>query len=69
MKYLYLLLHDNICLYSPFYFIFIYFLGEDKNIDHLVFVVHGIGPFADIRLNSFRSLIECGNEREEEGGN
>ena len=45
------------------------FSGEDKNIDHLVFVVHGIGPFADIRLNSFRNLIECGKrrgEREEE---
>ncbi|XP_011407929.1 PREDICTED: SEC23-interacting protein-like [Amphimedon queenslandica] len=34
-------------------------MGEDKNIDHLVFVVHGIGPFADIRLDSFRSLIDC----------
>lgn len=39
------------------------FSGEDKNIDHLVFVVHGIGPFADIRLNSFRNLIECGKRR------
>lgn len=33
-------------------------------------MVHGIGPFADIRLNSFRNLIECGKrrgrEREEE---
>ena len=47
------------------------FSGEDKNIDHLVFVVHGIGPFADIRLNSFRNLIECGKkrgERERRGG-
>ena len=33
------------------------FLGEPSQIDHLVFVVHGIGPYADLK---FRSLIECG---------
>lgn len=32
-------------------------LGEPSQIDHLVFVVHGIGPYADLK---FRSLIECG---------
>jgi hypothetical protein len=34
-----------------------YFAGEPSQIDHLVFVVHGIGPYADLK---FRSLIECG---------
>lgn len=33
------------------------FAGEPSQIDHLVFVVHGIGPYADLK---FRSLIECG---------
>ena len=31
--------------------------GEPAQIDHLVFVVHGIGPIADLR---FRNIIECG---------
>lgn len=31
--------------------------GEPSQIDHLVFVVHGIGPYADLQ---FRSLVECG---------
>ncbi|XP_015280565.1 PREDICTED: phospholipase DDHD2 [Gekko japonicus] len=31
-------------------------IGEPLQIDHLVFVVHGIGPACDIR---FRSLIQC----------
>uniref|UniRef100_A0A2K5EDN7 SEC23 interacting protein n=1 Tax=Aotus nancymaae TaxID=37293 RepID=A0A2K5EDN7_AOTNA len=31
--------------------------GEMPQIDHLVFVVHGIGPVCDLR---FRSIIECG---------
>ena len=35
-------------------------LGEDRSVDHLVFVVHGVGPFVDIGVNSFKSLIDCG---------
>ena len=31
--------------------------GEPAQIDHLVFVVHGIGPIADL---NFRNIIECG---------
>ena len=31
--------------------------GEPSQIDHLVFVVHGIGSTCDLR---FRNLIECG---------
>lgn len=31
--------------------------GEPLQIDHLVFVVHGIGPACDIR---FRSIVQCG---------
>ncbi|EDO37134.1 predicted protein [Nematostella vectensis] len=30
--------------------------GEGHQIDHLVFVIHGIGPIADLR---FRNIIEC----------
>jgi len=30
--------------------------GETSKIDHLIFVVHGIGPVADLRM---RSLVEC----------
>ncbi|PIK37979.1 putative phospholipase DDHD2 [Apostichopus japonicus] len=30
--------------------------GEPDKIDHLVFVVHGIGPVCDLR---FRSIVEC----------
>ncbi|NXS46589.1 DDHD2 Phospholipase, partial [Balaeniceps rex] len=33
--------------------------GEPLQIDHLVFVVHGIGPACDIR---FRSIIQCVND-------
>ena len=32
-------------------------LGEQSRIDHLVFVVHGIGAHHDL---SFRSLVDCG---------
>ena len=31
--------------------------GEATTIDHLVFVVHGIGPVCDLR---FRGIVECG---------
>lgn len=31
--------------------------GEMSQIDHLVFMVHGIGPVCDLR---FRSIVECG---------
>ncbi|KAK3727045.1 hypothetical protein QZH41_012545 [Actinostola sp. cb2023] len=30
--------------------------GEPSQIDHLVFVIHGIGPIADLR---FRNIVEC----------
>lgn len=33
------------------------FLGEPDQVDHLVFMVHGIGPACDLR---FRSIIQCG---------
>ncbi|NWR57962.1 DDHD2 Phospholipase, partial [Bucorvus abyssinicus] len=33
--------------------------GEPQQIDHLVFVVHGIGPACDIR---FRSIVQCVND-------
>ena len=32
-------------------------LGEQSRVDHLVFVVHGIGAHHDL---SFRSLVDCG---------
>lgn len=31
--------------------------GELAAVDHLVFMVHGIGPVCDLR---FRSMVECG---------
>ena len=31
--------------------------GESTQIDHLVFVVHGIGSTCDLR---FRNIVECG---------
>lgn len=31
--------------------------GELATVDHLVFMVHGIGPVCDLR---FRSMVECG---------
>jgi len=31
--------------------------GESRQVDHLIFVVHGIGTVCDMR---FRSIIECG---------
>lgn len=34
-----------------------YFSGEPSQIDHLVFVVHGIGSFCDVK---FRNIVECG---------
>ncbi|XP_034728626.1 phospholipase DDHD2 isoform X2 [Etheostoma cragini] len=33
--------------------------GEPEKIDHLVFMVHGIGPACDLR---FRSIIQCVND-------
>ncbi|XP_061871935.1 phospholipase DDHD2 [Colius striatus] len=33
--------------------------GEPEQIDHLVFVVHGIGPACDIR---FRNIVQCVND-------
>ncbi|KAK7934068.1 hypothetical protein WMY93_004964 [Mugilogobius chulae] len=33
--------------------------GEPDNVDHLVFMVHGIGPACDLR---FRSIIQCVND-------
>jgi phospholipase DDHD2 len=33
--------------------------GEDKPVDHVVFVVHGAGPLSDDGVNSFKSLIDC----------
>ncbi|KAL4671230.1 hypothetical protein H8959_003939, partial [Pygathrix nigripes] len=33
--------------------------GEPLQIDHLVFVVHGIGPACDLR---FRSIVQCVND-------
>ncbi|GCC17865.1 hypothetical protein chiPu_0017709 [Chiloscyllium punctatum] len=35
------------------------FVGEPVKVDHLVFMVHGIGPACDIR---FRSIIQCVND-------
>jgi len=34
--------------------------GELAKADHLVFMVHGIGPVCDLR---FRSMVECGESR------
>ncbi|MGH0150650.1 UNVERIFIED_CONTAM: hypothetical protein FKN15_026858 [Acipenser sinensis] len=34
-------------------------LGEPEQVDHLVFMVHGIGPACDLR---FRSIIQCVND-------
>lgn len=31
--------------------------GEQSRVDHLVFVVHGVGPVHDL---SFRSIVDCG---------
>ncbi|NXQ05986.1 DDHD2 Phospholipase, partial [Vidua macroura] len=42
---------DNIAVEIP--------SGEPLQIDHLVFVVHGIGPACDIR---FRSIVQCVND-------
>lgn len=43
----------------PFLFCkcFLFPTGELPTVDHLVFMVHGIGPVCDLR---FRSMIECG---------
>ena len=32
-------------------------VGEQSRVDHVVFVVHGIGGFHD---TNFRSLVDCG---------
>lgn len=34
-------------------------IGEDRVIDHVVFVVHGIGPLAEL---SFRNLVDAGKQ-------
>lgn len=39
--------------------------GEPLQIDHLVFVVHGIGDFCDVK---FRNIIECGTCTDKLGG-
>jgi len=39
---------------------YLYVLGEPIQVDHLVFVVHGIGPGCDLR---FRNIVECGRQR------
>lgn len=31
--------------------------GEPETVDHLVFMVHGIGPACDMRL---RGIVQCG---------
>ena len=31
--------------------------GESEEVDHLVFVVHGIGDSCEVR---FRNIVECG---------
>lgn len=31
--------------------------GDNPRVDHLIFVVHGIGPVCDLR---FRGIVECG---------
>ncbi|XP_065071105.1 phospholipase DDHD2-like [Rhopilema esculentum] len=38
--------------------------GEPEQIDHLVFVVHGIGPAADLRM---RPLVECVDDMRQQG--
>ena len=35
----------------------LYFSGESTEVDHLVFVLHGIGDTCDVR---FRNIVECG---------
>lgn len=40
-----------------FYAVFASLLGELATVDHLVFMVHGIGPVCDLR---FRNMVECG---------
>lgn len=37
--------------------VMVYPAGEQSRIDHLVFVVHGIGEHHDL---SFRCLVDCG---------
>ena len=34
--------------------------GDDRSVDHVVFVVPGMGPFADARFNSFKSPVDSG---------
>ena len=34
-------------------------VGEPAKIDHVVFVIHGIGVTCDLR---FRSIVECGKK-------
>lgn len=40
-----------------FNFVNLLLSGEPEKVDHLVFMVHGIGPACDLR---FRSIIQCG---------
>jgi len=37
--------------------VYVVLTGEALHVDHLVFVVHGIGPGCDLR---FRNIVECG---------
>ena len=53
-------IHTNVHVYSLHLIVIPFkltFAGESRQIDHLVFVVHGIGSICDIR---FRSIVECG---------
>lgn len=44
--------------FDPFLLLFTCAIpGEPEKVDHLVFMVHGIGPACDLR---FRSIIQCG---------
>ena len=39
------------------YCVLLMYTGEQSRVDHLVFVVHGIGRHCDL---SFRNLVDCG---------
>ena len=45
-------LHCNFCLTC-----LSFISGESTEVDHLVFVLHGIGDTCDVR---FRNIVECG---------
>lgn len=54
-------LRHQVCLLKIIFFTvdnnFATLPGELATVDHLVFMVHGIGPVCDLR---FRSMVECG---------